>query len=871
MGVFQNNLMGAAAAAASGGGGSDFYEYQIANSIRNSAAQDGTLKITAGTPTSRQKFTFSYWVKRYDDSDSSSDNVIFTTGTGGGAYLFWSFASCDFQMEGTGGGWTGYQKSDAKYRDASAWYHHVITFDSTQSTQADRIKIYVNGERITSWSLTTLIGNIELNNEFAFINQSGVVQAFGGLSGSGHGIEGADLQLADIVFNDGQAYGPDSYGETKNGVWIPKDPSGLTFGNNGYHLNFASSSDLGNDVSGNNNDFTVANIPSHDQMGDSPTFNSDSNGGNFCTYNFLNKGTSNSLSEGNLQTSGSAGGNVSGTMAFLTGKWYWEQKAQTVSAYGPTFGIGQLGSTGSATVAGGEYNIITWQTDAGQIYGGGGYPEGMGTITVTQTGVTALSSGDVMGFWLDLDNNKLWITKNGAFLNSGNPATGSNPQASWASTGTQPMTLTTQNVASGVGVLNAGQNPSFNGALTGGNIGSATDKNGFGLFKYDPSGTDFIAMCSANLPTAEEIDPAETDDNFPQKLFSPIIWTGNGGTSRAITGLGFRPDWLWFKSRSSAFSHRIYDTTRGIASTGGKRIFSNTTGAETNQTSGQDISAVGNDGFTLGASSNLYTNDTNSGGLQVGWMWRANGGTTSTNTSGSINSTVQVDPSGGFSIVKYVGANNNWGNPATIGHGLSSAPNCIILKALGAADQWEVFFSDYGRASIGGSNAASNSFALDTGGALYTNQSYKTWGGVMPTSSVFTVDGNNANGTESEGIIAYCFANTEGYINSGVYRGTGNASGTFLYTGFRPTWLMIKRVSGAESWFAMDDKRNTYNVVEGVLQLNGPNAESTTDYDVGDFLSNGFKFRLSSTGFNGDEDYVYLAFAENPFKYATAG
>lgn len=518
---------GASGASSGPAPSSNFYEHQIASSLRNSASQNGTLQFTAGTPTSSTKMTMSYWVKRYTTSTDGGANNIFVTGTGGASYIIMGFSSNAWQFQpyggswGTGGGIT--MNVTALSRDTSSWYHQVLRIDTTESTQGDRVRLYQNGERITSFSHEGVTGNLSASESVSYINQSGVIQAFGGLSGKGHGTEGADLQMAEIVFCDGQSLGPDSFGETKNGVWIPKDPSGLTFGNNGYWLKMSAGA-IGTDSSGNGNNFTVANFDAEDVIFESPTFDSSSNGGKFMSYNGALVGSNNTLSEGNLKSTGSSGGNTSGTFGMLTGKWYWECRAETVNSYGPTFGIGQTGHAGTD----GLYYVITWQTSAGQMYGGGGAPESMGTITVTSTGVTSLSSGDIMSFWLDCDNGKLWVGKNGTIPNSGSPASGSNPQTSWSTIPkSRFFTATCQNVGSGVGVLNAGQNPTFNGGIT---AGTATDKNGYGLFKYDPSATDFLACCSANLPTASTVSPAETNDNFPQKLFGATIWTGNGAT-----------------------------------------------------------------------------------------------------------------------------------------------------------------------------------------------------------------------------------------------------------------------------------------------------------------------------------------------------
>ena len=413
MGVFQNNLMGAAAAAASAGGG-DFYSYQIANSLRMSDANNTTLKITAGTPTSSKTFTYSWWWKRYNiTSTSTQSSNVFCAGTSGGAYVFWPFTNgstpqANFNF--TGGNFGDSRlTTNMLFRDPSAWYHCVLRFDSTQATASNRVRLYVNGVEPT-YSSASVQTDISQNEDISFMNQDGVQQGWGGLSGKGTGQEGCDVQLADIILCDGQSYGPDSFGETKNGVWIPKDPSGLTFGNNGYYLNFASSSDLGNDVSGNNNDFTPANLSAHDQMLDTPTFNSDSNGGNFCVMNPLNSGSNNTFSEGNLKVTNSSGGCTAlGTMSLVTGhKWYFEGKC-TGSGNNWIGIIEENGYTNSAntnsSIAGsGSFNTYLYGYN-GYIYYGS---------SSASTGAT-FGSGDIMGVLVDLESgtNTIQFYKNG--------------------------------------------------------------------------------------------------------------------------------------------------------------------------------------------------------------------------------------------------------------------------------------------------------------------------------------------------------------------------------------------------------------------------------------------------------------------------
>ena len=355
------------------------------------------------------------------------------------------------------------------------------------------------------------------------------------------------------------------------------------------------------------------------------------------------------------------------------------------------------------------------------------------------------------------------------------------------------------------------------------------------------------------------VDPAQTDDNCPQKLVNPLIWTGDGTTSRAITGLGFQPDWLWFKSRSSAFSHRLYDTSRGISGTGGKRLSTNSSNAENDQTSGQDISAVGTDGFTLGASSNLYTNDTNSGGLQVGWFWRANGGTTAANGNGGTSSVTQVDPSGALSIVTYTGFAGASGT-STVGHGLSTAPTMIIHKSRTRGSGWWT--------QVPGLLTDAGYFLnMESDSAQTDLNSYGTMN--APSTSVFTINGVDGVGGESADYVAYCFANIEGYCKVGSYVGNADDDGTFLYTGFRPAFFMCKPlVTG--NWRIQDNKRTPYNIANKTLFPNRSDAELSNDSNDIDIVSNGVKMRASDSDYNQATTFIYLALAENPFKFATA-
>ena len=648
---------------------------------------------------------------------------------------------------------------------------------------------------------------------------------------------------------------------------IPKDPSGLTFGDEGFYLKFENSAALGNDSSGNDNDFSVVGIAAHDQTTDSPTFNSSSNGGNFCTINSIFRGTSTTaanygiLSEGNLKLTYNSTSDAYQCCTHkvpASGKWYWEYAiigGGGSASYNPGFGIFDPNGEAWGGSDGGNKGFVDSIV----------YDNGSNKVFKARSETKAYdgsrgSDADVMGIAIDMDNGAFYVSKNGTFYSSGDPTSGAsrtNAGATWApaseyTAGAVPLACCGGGSAPII-VANFGQEGTFAGTETAGNN---ADGNGFGnFFSSVPSG--YSAICSGALTVAAAIDPGQTDDNYPQKLFAPKLYTGDGATTLAITGMDFQPDFSWIKNRDTTDEHLLFDSTRGVT----KYISTEDNGAEA--TDADTLKSWTSDGFTVGADVKTNTNTEK----YVSWNWRVNGGTTSTNDEGSIDTTVQVDPSGAFSIVNYTGATSTWDSMSTIGHGLSSAPDCIIQKGRFTIN-WELFFSDYGKTSGNGSTVAGNSMTIETTAALYSNQTYRTWGNVMPTADVITINGNNANNPDSAGAIAYCFANTEGYIKQGAYEGNGNADGTFVYTGFKPAFIMTKSVDSTSSWHIFDNLREGYNKDNDALIAEDTTAEATAD--MIDILSNGFKFRIA-TDPNVAEGYIYLALAHNPFKYATAG
>ena len=340
---------------------------------------------------------------------------------------------------------------------------------------------------------------------------------------------------------------------------------------------------------------------------------------------------------------------------------------------------------------------------------------------------------------------------------------------------------------------------------------------------------------------------AYTTIDDPSTYFQIALYNGNNAAN-VITNDGnsdLRPDFLWMKERSSDSSHAVFDSSRGVGASG-KLIYSDVDLAEATS---DGVTSLNTDGFTL-ASNNGFNQ---SGQTNVAWQWKCNGGTTSSNSSGSITSTVQANTTAGFSIVTYTG---NAVSGATVGHGLGSVPKMIIIKNRDSAEHWLVYHQATSVSATRGSFLNLTN-ASDGDNGYFNN--------TEPTSSVFSL-GNNSKGNGSgDAHIAYCFAEKKGYSKIGTYTGNGQNGGSFIYTGFKPAWVLGKRVDTAKSWYMFDNKRDTENVMDAYLYANESSSESTGTGRV-DFLSNGFKWRNSAQVWNADGgDYLYMAFAENPF------
>jgi hypothetical protein len=427
--------------------------------------------------------------------------------------------------------------------------------------------------------------------------------------------------------------------------------------------------------------------------------------------------------------------------------------------------------------------------------------------TGTAYGAT-FASGNVIGVALDMDAGTLTYYKNNT--SQGTAFTGLSGSFMPASSVAQSCTL----------YHNFGQRP----------------------FSYTPP-TGFVALNTFNLPT-----PTILQGN---KYMDTNLLTGNGSAQTIVNQAQFKPDLMWIKSRTvNGYYHVLTDSVRGIT----KALYSNATDSE--NTLSTRITAINSNGFSLGTSGDVNDNAQ----TFVGWQWQAGAGTTSTNTSGSISSTVSVNATAGFSVVTYAGTSA----AATVGHGLGVAPSMIIVKSrtLGTGN-WCVYHKSLG---------ALGAVFLNLTNAYAANSNI--WNNTAPTSTVFSLAGSDAN---NGNCVAYCWAEIAGFSKFGSYTGGGNtgasapnANGPFIYTGFRPEFVLIKRTSSAADWEIFDSSRGSFNSNRPWLQPNLSNAE--TSAEAVDFLSNGFKIRAESGAlmFPDGATFIYAAFAEHPFKNANA-
>jgi hypothetical protein len=797
-------------------GGNAVASYSVKNSVRFSKDNSSYLYRTPGVAGTRRKFTLSVWVKRNKFGHATSTSIMSAySGNSDSGYLTLGFTADDrLMVSGYASNW---RWTSRYFRDPTAWVHLVFRIDTTiVSPASDRIKVYVNGTEETAFDISN-----NPSQDFDFPFCSTAPHNIGRADPAAGAADYADLQLAEVIFVDGQALDPSNFSETNSttGMYVPKRYTG-TYGTTGFRLDFfddtaASSSALGKDRSGNNNDWSMNGISvgtssqdvDADVLSDSPTVYSDGvyGRGNACTWNSLQKPANITFGPGNLKVTKSSASDtpsVIGTQSRNAGKWFWEVNITALS------GIAYVGVT----------KIPNSQLPAGRFCDNSNEGFGYRSDGQKETGGVAAAYGvsytvgDTVGVALDMDTGSVTFYKNGA--SQGSAYTGLT--GDWA--------------------------PAFS-------IGSASNsftiKANFGqrVFKYSVPGSH-LALNSFNIPT-----PSIPKSNVHMDAYA---YAGTGA-SNAIAALQFQPDIVWIKQRSSpADAHAIYDSGRGTTIE-----LDLTTAVEA--TVAQGLTAFGANGFTVGTDGGVNESALNF----VSWNFRANGAG-SANAVGTISSTVSANTTAGIAHVRYTGSGAN----GTVGHGLGKAPAFVIVKRRNVAtSSWAVYHKDMNATPQAGR------LLLDTTGAYAAASDL--WNSTAPTTTVFSVGTNAASNTSASAYLAYLFAEIEGFSKFGKYVGNGSSDGPVVWCGFAPEFILIKEAAGTNaataSWVMYDAVRDTINPISSRLFANLSDAEVSDSSVEIDVLSTGFKPRVSNFNVNESSGtYIFAAFAKQPFKYARA-
>lgn len=769
--------------------------YAIARSLRFNDDDSAYLSRTPGAAGNLKRWTFSAWVKRAGNANTGlGATEFFSVGTSSNDWSGIGFNSSNqiwVVRVGPGGGTTQYRTTSASYADNS-WMHVVVAWDSPQATGADRVKVFVNGTQVTAFSASSDPGQ---NYDEPFFNNAlphsiGRNQTTGGRYFDGY--------MAEVYYIDGQSLTPSSFGQTdsSSGNWVPKQVTGMTYGTNGFFLNFSDNSNttaatLGKDYSGNGNNwtpngFSVAAGAAGDSMTDSPSDTGADSGGTAenasAGYAILSsawRNTGLTLSDGNLVTSHAQGNNlaVTSSMPISSGKWYWEL---TLLAYGRDWGaIGLCPPEDLNLIPGGNYIPGQTSTSYGYYITGTAYTGNAGVAYGNAYGI-----GSTIGVAVDLDAGMIWFSKNGTWQNSGNPLTGANPAFS-------SLKGTYWPCASYDGYTNSGYS-SYNV-----NFGQRP------FASVPPAG--FKCLHAKNLAA------------LPSTSKAPVL----AGT----------PDLVWIKNRNGSLDHAVYDTARGAMND----LTTTSTNAETLQAAGLMSFSPG--GFTIGSLAKVNT----ASSTYVAWSWKKGA-------------------SPGFDIATFTGT----GSARTVAHNLGAVPAFMMVKCRtqGAGYNWVVYHQS------AGSPAANYYLNLNNTNAAAALSG--EWNNTAPTSSVFTLGTDAAVNGSGQTYVAYLWAEVPGYSKMGSYGGNGSSDGVFVWCGFRPAFLMVKSTSG-NYWSMWDASRDRVNVSNLTMRANATDNETSEANDEIDFLSNGFKFRSTNAGSNASgTTYIFIAFAETPFKTALA-
>ena len=739
-------------------------------------------KTYGSAGTSLKKFTFSCWFKIGVDTIAGTSGyfpTLFNVGGESGKYfsMFIQSQYQNIQLYSYNSTYDLRKITNRTFEDTSKWYHIVCAIDTTETTGSDRVKLYIDGDRITSFSTS-----VDPSQDYD-LSVGAAEPYYVGFMNSGDTWDG---YIAEANYVDGTALTPSTFGltDTSTGRWIPKTLTGITYGSNGFRMQFANSAGqtIGDDTSGNGNDFTVNNMDAADVTTDSPTQN-------HTTLNRI-KNSNITISEGNLRSATVSGGQgyVSGSDIPLTsGKYYSEITITNAGSVLFFVGVGNRDDYLAHYTEENPLNKIEGgyiRSDTGQGY------TAYGDTGTYRTYGSSYTTNDIIGIAVDVDKGAVWISKNNTWYNSASVSEIENGNVS-------------NSLVTGVKGPLILLNYTHNGTTLDYNFGQKG-------FEYTPP-TGYNAIQQDNLPE----------------------------TSKGI------PDFVWIKNRDATDAHQIYDSNRGPL-----KDLNISTVQESTTTDGLQKFLKG--GFAIEDDVSVNT----SGESYVSWNWLNNGGTTSTNEVGSIDSTTQVNSTAGFSIIQHTG---NGTNGATIGHGLSQAPTFLITKNTSTNNRdWMVWHH----------KLTNGSYFVDLNNTEAQIQSTSYTNSTAPSSTVITLGTSAIINGNGESYVTYAFHEVRGYSKFGSYTGNGSSDGTFVYTGFKPSWLMIKRTNSSTGayWTIQDSERWKRNPLEKPLLASSTDAESGLSDATMDFLSNGFKIRntLNSTNASGST-YIFMAFAEHPF------
>ena len=850
----------------------------IANSVIFNSADSAKLERTPSSNGSGTTFTISFWYKPTKIATSYS---LFDNAPGGSAANIFSIivnSDNTILIHGfdSGGSFSLNLATNRTFEDTSKFYHFLVAVDTTQGTSTNRVKFYVDGDQVTSLSSTTY----PAQDATYGTNQTSVKQAVGYYPHDGSRY--ADAYFAEFNLIDGQALLPASFGitDTSTGRWIPKtvEPFPTTTTDIAVTV-----------VSSGGNKYALDGVTQGTvTLIEGATYKFDqsdsSNSGHPLRFSTTSDGTHGSGSEyttgvTTVGTPGSSGAYTQITVATGAPTLYYYCSnhsgmggtANTQDQYGTNgFRLTFADSSAFGDDTSGKGNDLTATNLATTDQTTDSPTQNHFTLDPNKTGTgNTLSEGNLKIVTSTSDNNSGFnsdklIGNSGKYYfeavdtNSTNWGLGINAIANVTSSGTTPdVSEAYLFLKTGTISVNGTQVASQYSAWSdGATLGIAIDMDNKQIKLYVNNtlthtisniivrGREYFIMGRDYSGSGSQT----ITFNFGQKSFTYTPPTGFLALQQdnlPTTDRGI-PGFVWAKSRDNTESNTLYDSSRGPQ----KQLSSNNTTAENTQTDGLQKFLKG------GYSCEDHERINQSGISYVGWNWVANGGTTASNTDGSITSTVQANTTAGFSIVQFTGTGAN----ATVGHGLSSAPEWILSKNLATSSSWAVYHK--------GMTSAAYTLFLDTTAAQTSSSTM--WNSTAPTSSVINVGANFQSNGSSQAMIHYCWHGVDGFSKFGSYTGNGNTSGAgpFIYLGFKPSWLLVKNISSATGWILWDNKRNLFNPVNNYLIPNSNSAEASDDSQKVDFLSNGFKVKntASSSSINASGSvYIYMAFAEHPF------